>query len=440
MKQNSTLIRGITLFTLLFLLTSCENDSNNTNNFNNANNSICSFKCTALPAPTRETTTVTAEDADSLRNIIENASSGTTIQLEDGYYNLGGGDSSHRLIFATPNLTLRSVSGNPENVILDGNYVTGELISIQASDVTIADITLQKAYYHPVHISGTENNPIENILLHNLRIIDPGEQAIKINPIVNGYTDYGIIQCSHLELTDEGRPHIRNNCYTGGIDAHKSQGWIIRNNFIKGFWCENGLAEHGIHMWQSCRDTLVENNIILDCARGIGLGMGESGDGREYEDNPYPEQGYLGHIDGLIRNNFIAASSENLFNSATSFDAGITLEQAHGAIVVHNTVASSEAPFSSIEWRWDNTSITLKNNLVSHNLRDRGGFAELGGNIENAALTLFMDLPSGNLHLTVPNQNITRGEILQADICPCDIDQDLRPVAPQQPLQGADEP
>jgi hypothetical protein len=42
-------------------------------------------------------------------------------------------------------------------VVLDAGYVTGELISIQASGTTIADLTVQKAYYHPIHITGTSS-------------------------------------------------------------------------------------------------------------------------------------------------------------------------------------------------------------------------------------------------------------------------------------------
>jgi hypothetical protein len=59
-----------------------------------------------------------------------------------------------------------------------------ELIS-SASNVVIADLTLREAYDHPIHVSGNPA-PITGTLLHNLRLVDPGQQAIKINPVGQG--------------------------------------------------------------------------------------------------------------------------------------------------------------------------------------------------------------------------------------------------------------
>jgi hypothetical protein len=185
-------------------------------------------------------------------------------------------------------------------------------------------------------------------------------------------------------------------------------------------------------MWRTCRDTLVESNVFIDCARGIGFGMGEggTGDDRVYDDNPYPSVGYMGHIDGIMRNNFI-------FAGISGFDAGITLEQAHGSVVVHNTVVSTVEPFSSIEWRWDNTDVRILNNLVSHNLRDRGGSAELVTNIENAELAWFEDPSAGDLHLTTAaSAAVDAGTPLEAGLCDTDIDGDARDSSPDI---GADE-
>jgi len=58
--------------------------------------------------------------------------------VNDGTYNLDG----VYLRFDVPNVTLRSASGNCENVVLDGNYITTEIVQIVASNITIADLTL----------------------------------------------------------------------------------------------------------------------------------------------------------------------------------------------------------------------------------------------------------------------------------------------------------
>ncbi len=197
------------------------------------------------------------------------------------------------------------------------------------------------------------------------------------------------LECSHLELTDIGRLFIRNNCYTGGLDAHAATGWVVRRNLIEGFWCDTGLSEHGIHMWRLCQDTLVEENLVIDCARGIGFGLGSGSDG---------------HIGGIIRNNFVAAGDAGLFASPSGFDSGIALWGAEGAQAYHNTVASTQPPkASSIEWRYISTSVTLANNLVSDRIWDRGGTSHLATNTEYAPLNLFADVAGGDLHLVDPD-------------------------------------
>jgi hypothetical protein len=393
--------------------------------------------CPPLPPPGGAVVELFPAQADDLRAIVSTAASGTTILLHDGFYDMGAGDAVSRVVFTTPGVTLRSYSGERDAVVLDGAYVTSELLSILASDVTIADLTLRRAYDHPVHVSGN-GVPITGVRLHNLRIVDPGQQAVKVNPIGAGWVDGGILECSSLELTDAGRGQIRDDCYTGGIDAHAARGWVVRRNRISGFWCPAGLSEHAIHFWKASRDTLVEGNAILDCARGVGFGLGATGEGRAYPDDPYPGVAYLGHIDGVIRANFVAAADPGLFASQYGFDAGIAIEQAREVAVVHNTVASSSAPFSSIEWRFSDTLATVADDLVSHNLRPRDGAqAMLAGNLESAPLAWFVDVVAGDLHLAGPTlPPVDGGTVLPPGLAGADFDGQPRDAAPDI---GADE-
>jgi len=383
---------------------------------------VAQTPCSPLPPPAGPIIEKWPTDAGNLRATIAGAAAGTTILLHDGLYDMSGGDSSHRLVFSTPGLTLRSASGDREAVILDGGYVTGELVSIQASETTIADLTLSRAYNHPIHASGPDA-PIENILIHNVHVIDPGEQAIKVNPVGVGTVDHGTLECSHLELTDTGRPFIRNNCYTGGLDAHLATGWLVRRNLIEGFWCDDGLSEHGIHMWRQCADTVVEENLVVDCARGIGFGLGSGVDG---------------HTRGIIRNNFVAAGDPDLFASPSGFDSGISLWGADDAQVYHNTVASTQAPSaSSIEWRYISTAVTLANNLVTNRIWDRGGTSYLSTNLEYAPLSLFADVAAGDLHLVDPSSSpVDAGTTIAAGLADTDFDGLVRDAAPDI---GADE-
>lgn len=394
--------------------------------------------CSPIPPPTGTIVEVVPGQAGELKSIVTAAEDGTTILLHDGFYDMSGGGSS-QLVFSTPGVTLRSHSGNRQAVVLDGEYITGELVSIYASNVTIADLTLQRAYYHPIHISGPQGSPITGAVIHNVRIVDPGEQAIKINPIDDGWVDNGLIECSSIELTPAGRAQVRNSCYTGGIDAHAAQGWTVRRNRIEGFWCDSGLSEHGVHFWKASRDTLVERNVIVDCARGVGFGLGSSGGTRVYPDDPYPGVNNKGHIDGVIRNNFIAATESALFSSDSGFDTGIGLEQAAGARVLHNSVVSSQAPASSsIEWRFTSTFAEIANNLTTHVLRQRdGGQADPQGNISNAQMDWFFDVVSGDLHLE-PNgaAAVNSGVLLPGGWADRDFDLERRDSWPDV---GADE-
>ncbi len=398
--------------------------------------------CPPLPPSTGRSVAVGTEA--ELWNAVNTAQEGDVILLADGTYNLG--QNGHYVWIDTPGVTLRSASGNREAVILDDNYDGTEIVSIIASNVTIADLTIKRAGTHPIHVTTSDSGDTLDTLIYNVHIIDPREQAIKINPHTAqiNYPDYGEIACSYIELTDEGRPHVNptaGGCYTGGVDAHQARGWKIRDNVIEGFWCPNGLSEHGVHMWRGCRDTVVERNVFIDNARGVGFGLATSGDARTYADNPCPEAGggYVDHYGGVIRNNFIFASRSELFSSSAGFDCGICLWQACHATVVHNSVVSTQAPFSSVEWRFDNTYADITNNLVSHNLMDRGGHATLAGNLDSAPLSLFVDGANGDLHLAEDASDaVDQGVSVEAGLCDDDIDGDARPIGPARDI-GADE-
>jgi hypothetical protein len=310
---------------------------------------------------------------------------------------------------------------------------------INASDVTIAEVTVQRAFHHPIHVYPV-GPTITGTVIHRVRVIDPGEQAIKINPNGGQFADRGEIRCSEVMLTDAGRPFIRNNCYTGGIDAHQAFGWVIYGNVIEGFWCPVGLSEHGIHIWTGSRDTWVDSNVLKNNERGIGCGLGESFAGRTYGDDPCPGSGTYGHFHGVILNNFVFANDVRLFGSQTGFDVGIGLEQACNAQALHNSVVSTQPPrSSSIEWRFSRTRAVIKNNLGSHRLIPRdGGTADLAANMADTPLSYFVDpFTTGNLHLVAGASGaINRGVVIAGGLAAYDIDVQARDATPDL---GADE-
>lgn len=355
--------------------------------------------CGALAPSAGTVIHVTPAQAAQLPTLVADAPVGSVIVLADGTYPVTAG-----LYFKTANVTLRSASDDASKVIIDGlNGYSGsgtdtrvpELVNISASNVTIAHVTVTNARDHLVHIVPGAASPTNQVKLYAIVATDPGEQAVKINPNGSGnYTDDGEISCSRIELTAKARPWVESahadGCYTGGIDAHQARGWKIKNNTIKGFWCPTGLSEHGIHLWSGSRDTVVESNRIVDCARGIGFGLIDHGTGRSYPDNPCGGEQNMGHYGGEIRNNTIFANDPGLFASGAKFDSGISVADACAVKVQHNTVASTGYAFAGIEYRFARTTADVVQNLSTHRILARdGATATLTTNVE--------DLSSGEL-------------------------------------------
>ena len=397
--------------------------------------------CPALDPPTGNVTRVTPDDTPNLRGIIAAARTGDTILFESGTYPLNG----DYIWISIPGITLRSESGNPEDVVLDGNYQTTEIITVAASDCTVAEISIQRASTHPIHVTSSDAGNTDNTRIYRVNIVDPGEQAIKINShnsAMQVYADAGEVACSRIALTDAGRPHVNMSatpCYTGGVDAHQARGWTIRDNTISGFYCPNGLSEHAVHFWRGCRDTVVERNVLSNNARGVGFGLATSGDPRTYSDHPCNADSsvYVGHVGGVVQNNFIYATDSALLGSESGFDCGICLWSACDARVLHNSIVSTGDMFSAIEWRFESTSATIANNLATHVMRERdGATATVAGNMEQMGLENFANAATGDLHLTPTSAAIDAGDSSVSGLPVSDIDGDLRGNSPDA---GADE-
>ncbi len=384
--------------------------------------------CAPLPPPTGNTVLVGPGDAPNLISISRGLAAGDTLLLQDGEYALDG----TYIWIEADGVTVRSESGDREAVVLDGGYVSAEILRVEASNVTVADFTLKRPTTHPIHVSPAAAGPsITGTRILNVHVIDPMQQSIKINPNGEFNADQGEVGCSTLELTAEGRPHVDpvvSGCYTGGVDAHAAHGWWIHDNHIEGFWCPEGLSEHGIHMWSGCRDTVVERNVLVDNVRGIGFGMYEVPEGRVYDDEPCPGVAIAGHYGGVIRNNAVSGSDPDLFASQHGFDVGISVNQSCDVRVLHNTVATTDEPYISIEYRFADTTATITNNVVTKNIRQReDAQAILDGNLEYAPTALFTDVAGGDLHL-LPSavDAIDQGVDIPAGECDEDMDRDAR--------------
>lgn len=386
-------------------------------------------------------TTVEVSPGDNLQETVRSASPGTEIVLQNGTYHI-----SSNLHITVDSITLRSGSGNPDDVVLDGNpsggtperaNFTPEVISITASDVHLVDLTIRYARDHGIHISPPGDRPVIGCIMHNLHVYDCGQQLIKVNS--NGgsgsslfWADSGVLQGSLIEFIDNSVMQDNgDHFYTGGLDVHGGEGWTVRWNRFRNIQREGKLMEHAVHFWSRSRGTLVENNRFENVYRGIGFGMKREPEGlvRRYPDGR-GEDPYFDHIDGTIRNNII-------FNaSGFHLESGIEIWNVTGTEAYHNTVYSADEPFSSIEYRWVD-GVTVSNNLVSHSIRLRDGMqmSVISGNLSGADASLFVAAEEGNLHLSATaSQVIGQAEVI--DDPGVDIDGEARDNAPDI---GADE-
>jgi hypothetical protein len=390
--------------------------------------------CPPLLAPSGPTIRVGPAQADRLQAIVSGAPARSTILLANGTYRL-----ARTLNVSTAGVAIRSLSGRPESVVIDGRYATGDLVAVAANDVRIAEVTLTRASYHLVHIVPPNAGPtIRRVRLYRLRLIDGAEQFVKVNPNAarSAFVDAGRVECSTFRLTDRGRPHVPSDfllCYTGGVDAHGARGWTVRLNRFEHIRCGQGkgLAEHAVHFWTGSRDTLVERNMIVDCARGIGFGLGDRTDwARRYPDAA--GAGYVGHYGGIIRNNVVVATRPGM-------DTGIGLEQARAAGVYHNTVYAGPRAtgyFSSLDYRFPNTTADIRNNLVTRITARDGATARLARNVQAVPRTWFRDPARLDFHLSRAAAGaIDRGVSVPA--AGLDIDGRAHRVGP--PDLGADE-
>lgn len=347
----------------------------------------------------------TANSSNGQRNII----------LMPGTYVL-----SSNLLFISANmsdLTIRGITGNAEDVILKGqgwndNSVT-HIFNVAADRFTLADMTIGHVYYHPVQIHSNNNgfNDADDCLIQNVRFEDAKEQLLKVSAGGDLYSDRGIVQCCVFEFT----AGIAYQYYTGGIDAHRSVDWIVRNNTFIGIRSpEANLAEHAIHFWRESSGTLVENNTIINCDRGIGFGLGGSA--------------VDGHTGGLVRNNFVHASR----------DVGIGLEGSPNTKVYHNTVITGDYP-RSIEYRFATTSgVHIANNITDRSISDRssGSSGTVESNVQINDLQIFADAASYDYHLSGPTDGITNAGINLSDVS---SDFDCEDRSDDLPDIGADE-
>lgn len=248
----------------------------------------------------------------------------------------------------TDNVLIRGETGNPDDVILQGQGMHGSVTHVFwviGDDIRIGDMKIGNIANHAIQVMGERG--ADNVLVHNVKIFDTGEQMIKWShsPDRNHMSENGVIQCSKFWYTAGIGPQY----YIGGIDVHFSKNWIVRNNVFRDITSpESVLAEHAIHFWNKAEDTQVYENKIINCDRGIWFGLGSSS-----------------HKGWKIYAN-------EIYHNANKWDVWIGLETASNIEVYDNVIFFDNTYANAIEYRFSaSVNNTIHNNKTNKNIQER---------------------------------------------------------------------
>lgn len=376
----------------------------------------------ALCAPAQADQIVST--VSQLGSAISSANSGgdPVIVIQDGTYTL---TSQYGYLISGDGITIRSQSGNREAVILEGqgimNSAVTHIFQVTGDDCTIQDMTLRKVRSHSVQVHGENPHSGDGFTIRNVIIQDCGEQLLKVSARdgEGSSADDGLVEGCLFEYTAGIGPQY----YIGGVDAHTSNDWIVRDNEFRSIRSpDSNVAEYAIHFWSGSTNIVVERNRIINCDRGIGFGLGSRGTSG-----------------GVIQNNMIYHAS-----LGGSEDIGIGLETATDVKVYHNTVFQEHSFPGAISVRFaTSTGVEFKNNLIYANgawpiwFRD-GATAVTAGNVTNAQSGWFTNTSAGDLHLKDGSVSAAIDQAVAIPGFNDDFDEDARPNGAAMDV-GADE-
>ena len=329
------------------------------------------------------------QDCDSIANVasladlyaaFDGEKDGDEIIIAPGTYTL----NSTALSVEADNLIIRSSTGNRDDVVIQGDAMSSSA-SIKSifyfpqgasgQNTTIKDLTIGRVGWHAIMFNG--NGSGNGTIIDNVKIFNTYEQMLKAN-VVTTATSNVTIKNSLFEFTI---PPL--NYYTGGIDAHSADGWVIQNNVFKNIQSPSSyVAEHAIHLWENdsfSGSNLIEKNKIFNCDRGIGIwnGTGET----------------------IIRNNMITSLGTGVFN-----DVGIDIQNTSNTQIYNNSIwIDDTAYYAAIELRGSmSTGSYVVNNLSNKVINQfNGAVGTLLNNTTDVQETSFVGIESGDLHIKV---------------------------------------
>lgn len=308
-----------------------------------------------LPGPNQ----VTVSTAAQLVSAINGATTGRTIMLADGAYNLA---SLWPLRIRADSVTLYGASRDPSKVILRGTGFTSastdeEMIKVEAVATRIAYLTLRDVRANALKIQSGGNH---GLLVHNVHFIDITERAIKgpDMPVSRG----GIVRYSLFEQVTPITPAIPNlngdGDYIAGMDIMKADGWRIHDNVFRNIRGMNGGGRAGVFFWRGCKNITVERNVFVGCDRAIAFGN--------------PSSAEVDVDTGAIRSNTIIAGR----------DIAIELDNSRAVQVTRNSIFNANADyFRSVYIHNSGPGNSIRENMIMGKILVTGPAPDTAGNL-----------------------------------------------------------
>src|SRR5262249_48959207 len=135
-------------------------------------------------------------------------------------------------------VAIRGASGAASDVVIQGAGMSGSirfgLWVGNTQNVTFGDFTVRDFAEHAFIFNAGAQSP----LIHNVTMIDVGEQFVKSNPDGNGGgVNNGIVEYSTMKYTT-----VAPSWYTNGVDVHTGNNWIVRYNVFQNIRADDALA------------------------------------------------------------------------------------------------------------------------------------------------------------------------------------------------------
>ncbi|MEQ3638366.1 MAG: right-handed parallel beta-helix repeat-containing protein [Alteromonas sp.] len=295
-------------------------------------------------------------NTQELRDAVHIANNNISGELIEILVDKGEYENATNITIRRDNIIIRSISNNPYHVVLRGSgmekkNVVENIFDISASNITLSGLTLKNVSHHLIQVRA--ENGVDFFSLNNCILEDSYQQLLKVSGRDNGeYSDFGLIKNSRFEYTAGVGP----NYYIGGIDAHRSRGWVVSHNtFLNIASPAERVAEHAIHFWRQSSDNTVTDNTIINSDRGIGFGLGN---------NRNQSKG------GIIAFNKITHDNPN----HAFADVGISLESSPKTIVSNNEIHLNSHYPNAIEYRFPSTQgVIIKGNISNKSIAAKDG-------------------------------------------------------------------